>query len=1622
MSELRAAGRGGATNETLIKSFLGASGFARSRIVRFTVSSSGCPNRKSRMMVSRMIKVAAFRGYAPKLFIESSTKKSKHNDSDEETINTYNRQLSTDAVELINSGDVETTDEDLSQNASSCSAFGDVNVAEEARLDMFEAKLPENASISISLGEVEAVDDAEVEKDKFEVDFSRIVVSSTAVPELDLEDESNGKEDIFVLDLSEIAPDSATAREVIEEAEAEMFDVDSSGSASSSGTYGDVDEVGELRVDEVTFEMEMDMSRLGELNVVDDVKVPKDTFEMDFLSRASGTTVYMADQCSQQNLAKGENEQRQYLALPSLSMEDNGTNESPEHLMPEPMSLVRVQEQYKFVLDIDKEKGSIIDSREEDQPVVDYHKQGQSAAAFDKQKQLNSGFLKQDVSTVQFPEQKHAIVRSPKQDVGFFEQNPAVVDSYSQDKTMVSLPEQIQSVVSYNKPDESIASVPEQTQPIVGYSKPNQPTAGSYSQDKSIVGVPEKIQSIVSYNTPEQSIVGSHKQDESIAGVPKQIQSIVSYSKPDQSIVGLPKQHQSIVLIPEQRQCIVGFHKQDLSIVASSKESQTKQLAIVRTHDTSQKADGDTLQAKFDANNLLQEHKEGFSEEAAEMTANKNIDEEHLVMIEELKHISLDEEQWIITEEGVSVAEVEIGINKAEFLHLPSEEELVITEDEKQYELDEISMFAEQDTQELSQGDAEPQELQNTLQELAEKNYLLKSKFFVFPEVLKADSTIDIYFNRDLSALANEPDVLIKGAFNGWKWRFFTEKLHKSKLRGDWWSCKLYIPKQAYRLDFVFFNGHTVYENNSNCDFLIQIESTMDEHLFKDFLVEENQRELERQTIEEVERRRQAEEQRRREVERAANEADRAQAKAEVHQKKNKLHNVLGLARASTDNLWYIEPITTRQGTTVRLHYNRNGRPLVHCTEIWVHGGYNNWIEGLSFAERLVHHDDKDGDWWYADVVLPQNTFVLDWVFADGPPGNARNYDNNSRQDFHAILSNNMTEEEYWGEEEHRIYTRVQQERRDREDNIRRKAERSAKMKAEMKEKTMRMFLVSQKHIVYTEPLEIHAGTTVDVLYNPSNTALTGKPEVWFRCSFNRWMHPGGLLAPQKMVKAENGSHLKATVNVPRDAYMMDFVFSESEEGGTFDNRNGLDYHIPVFGSIAKEPPMHIVHIAVEMAPIAKVGGLGDVVTSLSRAVQDLGHNVEVILPKHDCLNLSNVKNLHIHQTFSWGGCEIKVWRGLVEDLCVYFLEPQNGMFGVGCVYGRNDDRRFGFFCHSALEFLLQSGSSPHIIHCHDWSSAPVAWLYKENYAQSSLSNARVVFTIHNLEFGAHYIGKAMRYCDKATTVSNTYSREVSGHGAIAPHLGKFYGILNGIDPDIWDPYCDNFIPVHYTSDNAIEGKSAAKKALQQKLGLQQSDVPIVGIITRLTAQKGIHLIKHAIHRTLERNGQVVLLGSAPDPRIQGDFANLANTLQGVNHGRVRMCLTYDEPLSHLIYAGSDFIVVPSIFEPCGLTQLVAMRYGTIPIVRKTGGLYDTVFDVDNDKERARARGLEPNGFSFDGADSNGVDYALNRAISAWFDARSWFHSLCKRVMEQDWSWNRPALDYIELYRSASKL
>jgi glycogen synthase len=420
---------------------------------------------------------------------------------------------------------------------------------------------------------------------------------------------------------------------------------------------------------------------------------------------------------------------------------------------------------------------------------------------------------------------------------------------------------------------------------------------------------------------------------------------------------------------------------------------------------------------------------------------------------------------------------------------------------------------------------------------------------------------------------------------------------------------------------------------------------------------------------------------------------------------------------------------------------------------------------------------------------------------------------------------------------------------------------------------------------------------------------------------------------------------------------------------------------------------------------------------------------VEVILPKYDTINYDKVDGFHEIESFSWGGCTNRVFTGLVEDLQVYFIQPGNGFFDIGMIYGADredlpmmDSERFGFFSKAALEFMLQSGRQPDIIHCHDWSTAITAKSYWDDYHSYGLPHSNIVFTIHNMGYGVDLIAQAMQFSQKATTVSPTYAEEILHEGAIQHAQQKFHGIRNGIDIEIWDASDDKHLPVGYTSANVVEGKAAAKTALKQRVGLQNVDVPLIGIVSRLTLQKGVELMEHAIWTALSRGCQVVVLGSAFDKEMQQHWIDIELSLRHQYHDMARLIFAYDEPLSHLIYAGSDMLLIPSTFEPCGLTQLISMRYGTVPIVRHTGGLRDTVFDVDFDKERAAAQGVQPNGFAFEGNDTSGLDYALHRAIDCCYnrgnDEHFW-NNLAKTVMEQDWSWNEPALTYMALYYAA---
>ncbi|KAG0459992.1 hypothetical protein HPP92_023120 [Vanilla planifolia] len=488
---------------------------------------------------------------------------------------------------------------------------------------------------------------------------------------------------------------------------------------------------------------------------------------------------------------------------------------------------------------------------------------------------------------------------------------------------------------------------------------------------------------------------------------------------------------------------------------------------------------------------------------------------------------------------------------------------------------------------------------------------------------------------------------------------------------------------------------------------------------------------------------------------------------------------------------------------------------------------------------------------------------------------------------------------------------------------------------------------------------------------------------------------------------------------------------------------------------------LHVVHIAAEMAPVAKVGGLGDVVSGLSKALQRKGHLVEIVLPKYDCLqddHISDLKILDVAMESYFDGqlFRNKIWVGIVEGLPVYFIEPHHpsNFFWRGKVYGEHDDfKRFSFFCRAALELLYQAGKKPDIIHCHDWQTAFVAPLYWDIYANKGFNSARICFTCHNFEYqGTTHVSElsscgldivrlnrpdrmqdnfahdrinplkgGIVFSNIVTTVSPTYAQEARTaeggrglHGTLNIHSKKFVGILNGIDTDSWNPSTDTFLPAQYSADD-LHGKEENKDALRLHLGLSSAQAfkPLVGCITRLVPQKGVHLIRHAIYQTLELGGQFVLLGFSPVAHIQREFEGIANHFK--DHPDVRLLLKYDDALSHIIYAASDMFIIPSIFEPCGLTQMIAMRYGSVPIVRRTGGLNDSVFDVDDDSIPQQYK----NGFSFWSPNELELNNAMERAFNYYSRTPGNWKKLVKKIMTLDFSWETSAAQYEELYVKA---
>lgn len=495
---------------------------------------------------------------------------------------------------------------------------------------------------------------------------------------------------------------------------------------------------------------------------------------------------------------------------------------------------------------------------------------------------------------------------------------------------------------------------------------------------------------------------------------------------------------------------------------------------------------------------------------------------------------------------------------------------------------------------------------------------------------------------------------------------------------------------------------------------------------------------------------------------------------------------------------------------------------------------------------------------------------------------------------------------------------------------------------------------------------------------------------------------------------------------------------------------------------------MHIVHIASELAPVAKVGGLGDVLLGLSRELSWKGHDVDIIIPKYDCMDSSGVRDFAVHTEdlksyYNGEWHSNTVWMGWVENLKVYFIEPHHNryFFNRGCFYGCDDDvERYLFFARAALDFLVKEGELTDILHIHDWQTAAIAPLLKTLFQpQGKLLQSKVVMTIHNIEyqgkcapFNLDWIGLegdkaltpqimqdpiypeavnllkgALIYSDFITTVSPNYAWEVKtaegGRGldpTILQYSSKFKGILNGIDYTYWNPEIDKYLPAHFSprelpaskqDHSTLDKKAFIKKLLRNRLSLEETHKPIIGCIARLVPQKGIEMIKHVINTISDRKGQFVLLGSSPIPTIQQEFHDLKKRFD--DHPNVHLILQHQEELAHQIFAGCDLFIVPSLFEPCGLTQLISMKYGTIPVVRKTGGLSDTVFDVDYSGFPLN----ETNGYSFDFPNDQGIDSALDRAMNCWYHDPDRWRKLMISAMNMDFSWTQSAVEYLNIYK-----
>ena len=478
-------------------------------------------------------------------------------------------------------------------------------------------------------------------------------------------------------------------------------------------------------------------------------------------------------------------------------------------------------------------------------------------------------------------------------------------------------------------------------------------------------------------------------------------------------------------------------------------------------------------------------------------------------------------------------------------------------------------------------------------------------------------------------------------------------------------------------------------------------------------------------------------------------------------------------------------------------------------------------------------------------------------------------------------------------------------------------------------------------------------------------------------------------------------------------------------------------------------PRRSVAFIGSECYPFVKTGGLGDVMSALPKALAKLNLDVKVILPRYKCIPQKYQEKMEYRGSFYMDLCADgkQYYVGIMEyqeDGVVYDFIDNDEFFSWGDPYTNliDDIPKFCYFGKAALAALNYLDWTPDIVHCHDWQAALVPLYLRTCFSDTNVGRAIAVLTIHNLRFQGVYDRKTIQYwsglpdyvfnkdcmiqnwldanmlkggitySNKVTTVSNTYAWEIQteeyGEGLeehLRYHNNKVLGIVNGIDTDIWNPATDKLLASKYDAESAIKNKKANKKALQESLGLDVDDNKmVIGLISRLTNQKGLDLVNDVIPGIMDGNTQVVVLGTG-DAQYEDTFRYYEDKYKG------NFCayIAYNENVAHNIYAGCDALLVPSRFEPCGLTQFISMRYGAVPIVRETGGLKDTVQPYNAFENTG-------NGFTFDRYESGLLYDAINRAKTLYFENRVYWDDMVVRDMNKDVSWEQSAKQYKDMY------